>query len=118
MNTPVVYIVQRPFRDKDLSSANRYGALKFVIDDERLQSSARPGIASRLIEKGLADFRPDTDYLLHLGGDWAAAFMAGGILSRWFPGQEIKILRWERDRDLAGNRQEGLGFYTPSTIRL
>lgn len=117
-NDPIVYVIQRPYRDKDLSSAHRYGAIKFLIEDSRLQSSARPGVAQNVLDKGLQDFDPDKDYILHLGGDWAAVMIVGLMLRDKFPGRDIKILRWERERDLEGNRVEGFGFYTPSTIRL
>ena len=112
-----VYIVQTPYRDKDLSSAHRYGDLRFIFEDSRFQPSLRPGVAQKLIQDSLEFFDPDEDYILSLGGDWVGQLMVGQYLAAKFPGRDIKILRWERQRALDGERQVGAGYYVPSIVR-
>lgn len=112
-----VLVVQKSFRDKDLSSAARYGTLHFIFDDPSFQPSLRPGIARSPIDIAAMNFNPAEDYLLFLGGDWVGAFMVGQAIQDRHPGKDIKILRWERERSTDGVRQPGAGFYVPSTIR-
>lgn len=115
---PNVYIVQRPNKEMDLSSALDYGVIRFVIEDKRFQPSQQPGVAQKLIYEGLKSFDPDEDYLLALGQDWCGIAMAGMALNRMWPGKPIKILRWERKRNPAEGAKFPQGFYTPSTIRM
>lgn len=114
---PYVYIVQRPHRDLDISSALDYGAPKFILEDSRFQPSQQPGVAKKLIYSELEKFNPDEDYLLALGQDWCGIAMAGMALNSLFPGKPIKILRWERRRG-ANDSNVPQGFYTPSTLRM
>lgn len=114
---PKVFVIQPPYRDKDLSSAHRYGAIHFIFDDARFQPSVRPGVARSQINKALDNFDPKEDYLLFLGGDWVGAMMVGQSLEARFPGQDIRILRWERERSTDGDRLPGAGFYVPSIIK-
>jgi hypothetical protein len=114
---PKVFVIQPPYRDKDLSSAHRYGTIHFIFDDARFQPSVRPGIARWQIDKALVNFDPTEDYLLFLGGDWVGSMMVGQSLQFKFPGQGIKILRWERERTSEGDRRPGAGFYVPSVIK-
>ena len=114
---PKVFVIQAPSRPKDLSSAQRYGAIHFIFNDPTFQPSQSPGVASNLIGDALADFNPDTDYLLALGGDLVGILMVGHILREMYPGRPTSILRWERERDTSGKRVEGAGFYVPCVIR-
>lgn len=114
---PTVYVIQAPTRPKDLSSAQRYGDLHFIFDDPQFQPSLAPGKASGLIEDALARFRPEEDYVLALGGDLVGILMVGHKLRDMFPGQAIRTLRWERERDTSGRRVEGSGFYVPVVLR-
>lgn len=115
---PQVLIIQRPFKDKDLSSASRYGRLEYIFDNPRFQASTQPGVAQRFIEESLNGFDPETDYILHLGGDWVGALLVGAALRNRYPGKSIRALRWERERNTSGERLEGHGFYTPVMMRL
>lgn len=118
MNTPPrVFVVQPSIRSRDLSSAQRYGTIQYLIDDPQFQPSLQPGVAKKRIEDGLADFRPGVDYILFLGGDPLGAIMLGVALGNMFPGKRISGLRYERERDLSGNRREGSGFYVPALIQ-
>lgn len=112
-----VLVIQQSYSEKDLSSAARYGTIEFIFPDYRFQPSQRPGMAVTPIEKAIMDFNPDEDYLLSLGGDWVGVMMVGMAMNRHHPGREIRILRWERERDTTGERIPGSGFYVPSTIR-
>lgn len=116
-SSPRVYVVQPSIRSRDLSSAQRYGAIHYLIEDPRFQSSLQPGVARRRMEEGLKDFRPEHDYVLFLGGDPLGAVVLGIVLGEMFPGKKISALRYERERDLSGNRQEGAGFYVPASLQ-
>lgn len=112
---PNVYVVQRPSKEMDFSSAHDYGAIRFVLEDPRFQPSQQPGVAQKIIDSAVMEFNPDKDYLIAVGSDWSGVLMMGMALSRRYPGRPIKILRWERFRDPKDPRK---GFYTPSTVRM
>lgn len=112
-----VYFVQRPHGGKDLSSAQRYGTVMFIIDDPTFQMSQAPGTARKLIEEGLERFDPREDYLVFGGGDPNGALLAGLVYRDFFPGHPLRTLRWERERGLDGERNPRIGFYVPVTLR-
>lgn len=121
---PTVYAIQEPPPyidratgtkvEKDLSSAQRYGAIKFILDS-RDRVGTMPGQARHKLAKGLQDFKPD-DYLVHPGGDYLSLIIVGSIL-RDLGFREVQWLRWEKERGTNGERLAG-GFYTPVTIPL
>lgn len=113
----MVYVVQPPARPKDLSSAQRYGNIQYLIDEPLFQPSLQPGVARRRMEDGLKNFRPEQDYVLFLGGDPVGAILLGIVLGEMFPGKKVTTLRYERERDISGRRQEGVGFYVPSILQ-
>lgn len=121
----IVYIVQDPpfvrrpgkaAMTKDLSSAQRYGKLVKILEPGR-QSSMEPGRCLMELVKALREFDPINDFLCFPGGDpmsLALAFVAleyNGI-------REFQYLRWERERDLNGERMTGAGFYVPVKVSL
>lgn len=113
---PQVFVVQPTPRPKDLSSAHRYGTIRHIFEDPLFQASIEPGIARRKMEEALSTFVPERDYVLFLGGDPAGAILLGAILRDQFPGRSIRMLRWERERDVTGKRVAGAGFYVPTML--
>lgn len=126
MNEPIVYCIQEPipFRDKrtgqvktkDLSSASRYGDIRFLLDQNDRPSLA-PTPSLLKIKKGLRSFRPGEDFLVNAGGDWVGMLLLGAAL-RDLNTREIVFLRWEKERDLQGRKEPGVGFYVPMNIKL
>lgn len=101
-----VYFVQEPSPNKrqpDLSSAKRFGDIKFVYDFQ-YPVSQNPDRAYNHARVVLENFDPDTDFIADCGGDKMALGVVTHVLSDWTP---INFLRW--------NRYQG-GFYEPSYI--
>jgi len=121
LNEPIVYLVQSPppiYRNgtpihKDLSSAQRYGAIHPVLGEDD-HPSITPGPSLSKVSKVLRDFRPDTDYLCSAGGDPMALALSTLALASWNI-HEFTLLRWERERETDGTRKGG-GFYVPITV--
>ena len=100
--------------EKDLSSANRYGAVKFLLDSKD-HASVMPGQVRHKLAKALQDFRPE-DYIFHPGGDNIAVLMAGSIL-RDLGFREVQWLKWDKERGTDGKPLPG-GFYSPVKLPL
>ena len=115
--TSKVFIIQDNFGNRDYSSASNYGAIHFLLDAEdspsRMPSACLQTIAKKLRE----GFNPEEDYLVWSGGDPLANLITGIVLgvSRV---PKIKFLRWEKKRDLEGNKIDSKsGYYTPVEIK-
>lgn len=108
-----VYILQPSHAQRDLTSANNYGEIRFILPDPSTQASLQPGVVRRQIETELTSFNPDSDYITHIGGDPLGPILLGKVLGEMFPGRAIKMLRWERSRDVQGKRMQGGGYYVP-----
>ena len=117
MTSRVFFPVELPASrsDRDLSSANRYGAIHFVISS-RNTPSLMPGPAMLEARQNLCDFDPAKDYLSWSGGDPLAMLLVGAVLAENGV-RDVKFLRYDRDRGTDGRRTGG-GFYTPITVRL
>lgn len=114
-----VYVIQIPppftTRDgktiqKDLSSAQRYGAINVLLG-EKDQPSLTPGPCLHKITRRLKDFDSERDFICYAGGDAmavglvTAALQAHGI-------REFTYLRWERNSQSDGPS----GFYVPVEV--
>lgn len=113
----VFFPVQLPPRsaDRDLSSANRYGTVHFIMEAHPAPSMA-PGQAIQQARKVLRDFNETEDYIAWAGGDPIATFIVGAILAECGV-KSVKWLKYDRERSPDGTRT-GAGFYTPITVRL
>lgn len=111
-----VFCVQQPrSNDRDLSSANRYGKIQFLLDAEDMPS-INPSACLHKMNKPLQEFE-HKDYMFYAGGDPLGLGLAMCLLKdNGFT--EFQLLRWERERDIKGRRQTGQGFYVPSRIKL
>lgn len=122
---PTCYCVQEPSleRDrvtgnlipKDLSSAQRYGTVVFLLSQED-KPSLTTGPCARKIAQGLKNFKPE-DYLFFAGGDPHGYFIAGNIMTQ-LGFSEVNTLRWEREIDAATGKRLRSGFYVPALTRL
>lgn len=112
-----VYLVQMPFNERDFSSAARYGPLEVIFSDPRYQPSLKAGIASQEIRKALQNFNPAEDHIMVSGGDPLGILLTGQVLGNMYPRTTINALRWERERDISGQRQSGGGFYMPVRLK-
>lgn len=112
----VFFPVQLPPRsaDRDLSSANRYGTVHFIMEANPPPSLA-PGQAIQQTRKALRDFDETQDYIAWAGGDPVATFIVGAVLAEKGV-RAVKWLKYDRERSPDGTRT-GAGFYTPVTIR-
>lgn len=114
----VVYFAVEPpasKSDRDFSSANRYGTVKFAISEHNSPSRV-PGQAMIEARRSLKGFREDIDYISCSGGDPVAMFVLGSVLKDMGV-KRVKYLRYDRERSTDG-RRTGAGFYTPTTIVL
>lgn len=121
----VVYIVQEPpmiydraskrHFSKDLSSAQRYGRIVYILGPSD-QASLTPGPCMHKLRKELKDFRPDADYICFAGGDPMSLALAMLVL-RDMNINTATALRWDRERDTSGERKNG-GFYVPVSTPL
>ena len=111
-----VFCVQQPrSNDRDLSSANRYGRLEFLMGSDAMPS-INPSACLHLMNKQLLKFE-HKDYMFYAGGDPLGLGLAMCLLKdNGFT--EFQYLRWERERDIKGQRRVGLGFYVPVRIKL
>lgn len=100
--------------EKDLSSAQRYGQLMFLLNRAD-RPSTMPGPCLRKIQQGLKDFTPE-DYLFFPGGDHVGLMLTGTVL-RDMGFREVQWLKWEKERDTQGKLMPG-GFYVPIKITL
>lgn len=108
-----VFLLQRPPVPRDLSSAEQFGTLHTVIDDEAAQVGYAPARIRRLMEKEFVKFDADEDFIVQAGGDPWMLFVAGMVVNSLFPGKPVKTLRWEREIGEDGRRR---GFYVPVHI--
>ncbi len=123
MKESQVYMAQQPppiYREgkalhKDLSSAQRYGTIRVLLESDD-QPSLLPGPSIRQIRSLLKSFDPAKDYLCYAGGDAMALALAMVVL-RDMGFREVSILRYERERDTEGRRTRG-GYYVPVKVPL
>lgn len=111
-----VFCVQQPrSNDRDLSSANRYGKIEFLLDSDDMPSIS-PSACIHKMNKQLQEFH-HKDFLFYAGGDPLGLGLAMCLLKdRGFT--EIQVLRWERERNITGQRRAGVGFYVPVRVKL
>jgi len=101
-----VYFAQEPSpskRQPDLSTARRFGEIKFIFD-YRFPVSQNPEAAHQKASEILNDFDPEYDFLADCGGDKMALGVLVHVLRDW---DCIPFLRW--------NRHNG-GLYEPTYI--
>lgn len=93
MRDPIVYVVQKPFRDDiDLTPALDFGSIEYVLDDNRQIA----GDSTRALQKMafvLQRYTPE-DYLLAIG-DPVAIGLACCLAARQ-TGGVFQILKWDR----------------------
>lgn len=114
-----VFVIQEPKPGPkgftyDISPAMGFGAIEFVFE-AREQPGMTPGPAMFKALKKLRGFSDD-DYLLWAGGDPAGLSIVTMAAAAENMGR-IKFLRWERGRDVSGERTRG-GFYIAVPISL
>ena len=118
-----VFILQPPTRKRDLSSAQRYGTIVYLIDDPEFQPSLFPAKALMEIVNRLRewDYHPERDYVVFAGGDSVGALMLGQITSAFgrvsrgnTTTKFYRTLRWDRELQPDGTRAGG--FYTPVVV--
>lgn len=115
MTSGKVYILQKPFKNKDFSSAARYGAIHYIFESTDSPSLATPKAIFKIRQK-LKDFDPEKDYIVSSGGDPIVPLLVGSVLQT-LGIREYSFLRWERERDL-NNHLTKAGFYVPVLINL
>lgn len=115
---PKVFVIQKTFKEMDYSSAANYGAIHFLLEPDQ-SPSTKPAVCRAKIYKELyANFDYKTDYIVWSGGDSLALFMAAAVLAKNLNVPAIKWLKFERGRDLEGNRVPGKSFYTPVEVKI
>ena len=117
MNTePVVFLTHETDSDRDLSSAQRYGKLRPLLNRSD-KPGKTPGPCLWKIMKALRDeYDSARDYICIPGGDPVAGLLTGMALAT-LRIDEVKMLRYERERDLEGRRKP-VGFYVPVSCKL
>lgn len=114
---PKVFFVQKPGRSEfDMGNINEFGEVAFLLRSNDAPS-LNPGRALALIRDRISDWTPD-DYLVAFGGDPFGIFLTGMVMADQFPGQPVRWLRWNRERDDDGRRTFNRGFYQPLRFSL
>lgn len=90
---PVVYVVQKPFRDLDLTPALDYGSLEYILTDNDRQIAFDGRRAAEKIGFVLQKYQPQ-DYLLAIG-DPVAIGIACALAAR-ATGGVFTLLKWDR----------------------
>lgn len=109
MKSAKVYVIQKPFKDLDLSTACVYGELDYIFDATETPSLS-PAHAMHKAYSKLKAYN-HSDYLLSVGGDPAGIIICAAILS-YKQIFKVNYLRWERERDVHGQRMQN-GYYVP-----
>jgi hypothetical protein len=110
---PNVFVVQQNDASRDLSSADDFGTIRYILP-AGFQPSLEPQRAMEFMRRELETFRPG-DFITSTGGDLAGVFIAGLIVPEFHEGS-VNWLRWERKRANDGRRMNNVGFYVPSAI--
>lgn len=112
---PTVWLSHETDTERDLSSAQRYGTLRPLLTRSDKPGTA-PGPCLWKIYQTLSKEYSNGDYLCVPGGDPLAAVLVGAAIGS-LGLDEINMLRYERSRDLEGNRTK-VGFYVPVSCKL
>lgn len=108
-----VFVIQTMPKAADISPAGVYGDIRFVLGPSD-RTSHNPAIARAKLARGLAEFDPESDYVVWAGGDPLSFFLVGSIFqSMGFA--KFRYLRYER-----GDRMEESSspYYVPVTVTL
>jgi hypothetical protein len=107
-----VYVIQATRHQADVSPAQAYGELIFILaPSDRTSADCR--VPCQKIDKALEKFDPSEDYILWSGGDPLSLMMAGYILSD-LGIEEFRYLRYERADP---KRVSAAPFYVSVTVR-
>lgn len=98
----------------DTSDLGRYGTVHVLVRTGELPFRD-PVKVLDLMEERLADFDPDIDYMVWVGGDTLSAVMAGYML-RAYDVRRVKWLRWSRPPNPERPSERLAGRYVPATI--
>lgn len=115
-----VYLAQTPNPTNtgwtpDFSHASKYGKIIPVFD-----ASDRPSLGhKRLISKAYDVLKnvKETDYICHVPCDNCSLLIIGYVLAE-LGLKKINFLRYERERNVEGNKVKNRGFYLPSVVEL
>jgi len=106
-----VYVIQSTRYQADVSPAQVYGTIEFVLGPSDRTSSS-PEISLSRLREGLRNFDPRQDYILWSGGDPLSCMLTGWILSEMGV-DSFRYLRYEK----ADPRKVGSSpFYVPVSI--
>jgi hypothetical protein len=99
---------------RDVSSANRYGKIIFLLTHTE-KPSLHPGPTINKLKTILKDFT-DADYIFQAGGDpLGLALTLCALKDLGF--RKVNYLRWERETGI-GEKRTGNGFYVPVALKL
>ncbi len=114
-DSPIVYLLQEPTTQRDLSSAEKYGKIVSIIGSNEKPSINIPSALSK-ITNAMTKYRPEFDVIVFAGSDPIVEFLLGVVAER-LQLKELTKLIWNRSRDPEG-RLNGGGFYVPKKIQL
>lgn len=112
---PIVYLLQEPTSNKDLSSAAQQGTIVPIISSED-QPTKNINATMLKLYNSLQHYRPECDFICFAGGDPIVEFLTGVIMER-LGFESIKKLIWNRERSPNGGKT-GSGFYVPKIITI
>lgn len=112
---PIVYLIQEPTSDKDLSSAAKYGKIVPLIGSDERPSTNIQFTINKLISI-LQNFNAEEDYICFAGGDPVIPMLIGVVMER-LNFDEFNYLVWNRSRNIDGCRT-GAGFYVPKKMTI
>lgn len=103
-------LVTNEMKPRDLSSASRFGTVKFLLEQHE-KAAQNPDLVFERLLMRLETFDPTRDFIFTAGGDpLAFALTVAALKELGFT--YFSYLRWERDR------QNGGGFYVSVKVPL
>lgn len=105
-----VFITHESPRNRDFSSADKYGRLEFILSQND-RPSITPGDCYIKILSCLEKYQPQ-DFIINAGGDPLAPILLGYALAK-LQLPKVKFLRWNKRRREDGSYSPTEGYYVP-----
>lgn len=111
-----VFVIQNTRYPADVSPANIYGTVEYVLGTGD-RTSSNPELSARKLFQALEVFDADKDFILWAGGDPLSCMLTGAVLAE-LGILRYKYLRFEKDRARATPGEPVTGYYVPVLVDL
>ena len=111
-----VYVIQNTRYPADVSPAEIYGKIQYVLGPGD-RTSSNPELSLRKLFQALDGFEPEHDFILWAGGDPLSCMLTGAVLTE-IGILRFKYLRFEKERSRSQPGEPVSGFYVPVMVSL